>query len=410
MQANGTLASLLAPLTVAAFFSQYWEKEPLHIRRGLDNHYSDVLTVSALDRYFQADNLSPDFLRAHRGGTDCPLPSWTTVEQRQNTDPYRVVVVENLFQLFNEGATIILSAAESAIPSLKAFADALEREFEISVQTNVYITPAGTRGFDWHYDVHDFFVLQICGSKRWHLYDRPVPLSVEGDGARMMEYETREPGATIELRPGDLLYLPRGTVHIAPTADESSVHVTVGLLSKYWFHLIEKLAAVAREDVVFRQALPHGFSTDKERTAFTDQFSQALQGLLGGVAVEKLIELLHTDFLSNQEPARRARFADLLGLDRLHLDSIISRRPGVNYSTKQDAANLIVTFGKREVRLPRFMALTLESLLREEPHTVRGIQGPLSDEGKLELVKKLVQSGLLGIHKAADPEELRREP
>ena len=241
------------------------------------------LTVSELDSYFQADNLSPDFLRAHRGGTDCPLQSWTIVEQRQNTNPYRIVAVEQLFRLFSEGATIILSAAEAGFPPrLKGFTDALERELEISIQANVYITPPNSQGFDWHYDVHDFVVLQISGSKLWHLYDRPVPLSVETDGASLMEYASAKPSQTVELRPGDLLYLPRGTVHIAPTADESSVHVTVGLLSKYWFHLIEELAAVAREEVTFRHAIPLGLSSDKAQSEFGEQFSQALQSLLSG--------------------------------------------------------------------------------------------------------------------------------
>jgi ribosomal protein L16 Arg81 hydroxylase len=408
MQANGTLATLLAPVTVADFFSQYWEKEPLHIRRDLDSYYSDVLTVNELDRYFQADNLSPDFLRAYRGGADCPLESWTTVDQRQNTDPYRIVAVEKLFQLFNEGATIILNATESAIPSLKTFACALERELEILVQTNIYITPAHTRGFDWHYDVHDFFVLQIWGSKQWRLYDRPVPLSVEGDGAKMLEYETEEPAQTIDLQPGDLLYLPRGTVHIAPTSDKSSVHVTAGLLSKYWFHLIEELAAIARQDVVFRHAIPHRFSSGKEQAVFAEQFSQALQGLLVRVELKHLVERLHADFVRNQQPARAARFADLLSLDRLNLNSTISRRPGVNYSIEQHTENLVVKFAQREVKLPRFMALTLELLLREEPHPVREIKGPLSDEGRLELVRKFVQSGLLRIHEANGPEVTRR--
>jgi hypothetical protein len=376
----------------------HWEKEPLHIRRNLNDNYSDVLTVGELDRYFQADNLSPDFLRAHRGGTDCPLEIWTTVEQRKNSNPYRIVAVEKLFQLFNEGATIILSAAEAAIPSLKRFACALERELEMSIQTNVYITPAETRGFDWHYDVHDFFVLQICGSKQWRLYDQPVPLSVESDGARMMEYETVEPTQAIDMRPGDLLYLPRGTVHIAPAIDEASVHVTVGLLSKYWFHLIEELAALAREDGVFRRALPLGFSSDQEWTAFSEQFNHELQVLLGRVAVKDLVERLHVEFLNTQKPARTARFADLLSLDRLHLDSTISRRPGFNYAIEQNPDSLVVKFAHHEMKMPGFLVLTVESLLRTEPHTIREIKGPLSDEGRLQLVRKFVQAGALRIH------------
>ena len=47
------------------------------------------------------------------------------------------------------------------------------------VQANAYITPPGNRGFDFHYDVHDVFVLQVSGTKRWIVHEpvhrHPLP-------------------------------------------------------------------------------------------------------------------------------------------------------------------------------------------------------------------------------------------
>ena len=47
------------------------------------------------------------------------------------------------------------------------------------------------------------------------------------------------------------------------------------------------------------------------------------------------------------------------------------------------------------MKVPRFMSSTLESMLREEIHTVGEINGLLTDEGRLDLVKRFVQCGLL---------------
>ena len=46
------------------------------------------------------------------------------------------------------------------------------------MQANAYITPPQNRGFDDHYDVHDVFVLQIEGTKRWIIHEpvHPDPL------------------------------------------------------------------------------------------------------------------------------------------------------------------------------------------------------------------------------------------
>ena len=45
-------------------------------------------------------------------------------------------------------------------------------------QVNAYVTPAQNTGFSDHYDVHDVFVLQVAGEKRWRIREpvHPSPL------------------------------------------------------------------------------------------------------------------------------------------------------------------------------------------------------------------------------------------
>ena len=86
------------------------------------------------------------------------------------------------------------------------------------VQVNAYITPPENRGFAAHYDVHDVFVLQVAGHKRWHVHE-PVVLNPLPDQpwqqhrAAVAARAAEQPLIDVALEPGDALYLPRGYLH-----------------------------------------------------------------------------------------------------------------------------------------------------------------------------------------------------
>ncbi len=397
MHSDGTFARLLAPSKVEDFFSHYWEKAPLHIRRESPDYYAEFLTVEDLDRYFQADNLSPSFVRVVKSGRDCEIDNWTVVEKRKNTDSYRVVAVDKLFSLFSSGATIIINAAQAAIPQLKAQCAALEQELRTRIQFNIYVTPARARGLGPHYDQHDVFILQLSGSKQWQLYDGPSKLPVSGALTNPNEYENSEARLAVKLATGDLLYVPRGTVHVTGTSDVSSVHITVALMSRYRFNLIDELARVAEGDEAFRRALPHGFSTEEEKSAFATGFKQQLQDLVAGVDVATLLDRVQRDFNSNREVARQARLTDLLDADRLTLDSVVASRADIDYHVERSASNLTITLGNATLSLPNFIGTNLEQLLRTGSFSPHQLTGQLTDAGKLELVRRFLLAGLLTI-------------
>ncbi len=72
---------------------------------------------------------------------------------------------------FAAGSTIVLQGLHRTWAPLAAFTRTLVAELGHPAQVNAYITPASSRGFDPHYDVHDVFVLQISGEKRWVIHE-----------------------------------------------------------------------------------------------------------------------------------------------------------------------------------------------------------------------------------------------
>ena len=75
--------------------------------------------------------------------------------------------------------------------------------------------------------------------------------------------ESRLEGALLTeltLRPGDVLYVPRGMPHCAMAKDSTSLHLTVSITPLYWMDLLK--AAVEQAAVhasALRRSLPIGF-------------------------------------------------------------------------------------------------------------------------------------------------------
>ena len=97
----------------------------------------------------------------------------------------------------------------------------LERVFDQELSVNVYHSGPKAEALQIHYDTYDVFVLQLEGEKTW---------TIQEDG-KAEDLSSINTWKTVTLRPGDLLYVPKGIFHAAQTADgcDVSTHVTIGL-------------------------------------------------------------------------------------------------------------------------------------------------------------------------------------
>ena len=152
-------------------------------------------------------------------------------------------------------------------PPVVTFCQRLAADLGHPVQANAYVTPPQNQGFSNHYDVHDVFVLQISGEKRWVIHEpvHPAPLRHQPWTDRRRSVERRaaeEPVIDTVLRPGDSLYLPRGFLHAATALGGVSTHLTLGVHSWTRYGLAEQLVQLAlravAEDPEARAALPLG--------------------------------------------------------------------------------------------------------------------------------------------------------
>lgn len=257
------MLSRCAATSPDVFANEYWGRKPLLSRSdALPRDFSDLLSPDAVDELIAERGVRAPFVRLAKDGDllarDCYLgPAGFGAEVPDQVDSAKVLAE------LASGATIVLQGLHRLWPPLIAFVRQAVDDLGHPVQANAYITPPDRRGFDPHYDVHDVFVLQTAGQKRWIVHE-PVhihPLTTQPWTQRRAAIAERvgdRPVIDTVLEPGDALYLPRGWVHSAQSQDTTSIHLTIGVSAVTRFDAALAVAEQLADIDDFRQSLPMG--------------------------------------------------------------------------------------------------------------------------------------------------------
>jgi JmjC domain len=215
---------LLEPLAVQTFLDEIWAETHYHVVRCRTGYFDPLLPgSSALDELLERFRREPSAVRLTKG------------KDKRSPDSYRLgdgsLDIAAIRNDFANGYTIVVDGVERYVRAIGSLSRSIEVELNFPIQVNAYATPPGSQGLVAHYDGHDVLILQIQGSKTWHLYDGvdipPREMQRESDTAVAIN---GLPSPTdLRMEAGDVLYLPRGRVHAAETTSDPSVHLTVGI-------------------------------------------------------------------------------------------------------------------------------------------------------------------------------------
>jgi ribosomal protein L16 Arg81 hydroxylase len=253
-------ADLIAPLREDEFLRTYWNKRPLHLPAPAHTvrdrligweRLNELLGVRAhwTDRHIKlvlnSRQVMADFYM-----DDVPQSGGGTVRL---ADPAKV---ETFLAM---GASLVADQIEDAAPEIRALTAALSRRFAARVNANLYASFKGVQAFASHCDLHEVFAVHCHGEKRWRIYanraDNPLE-PLEGADAQAQIDAAKGPVLMdVTLKPGDVLYIPRGFFHDAMASARESLHLTIGLAppsGRLLFGLLEQ-AAIA--DPAFRAYL-----------------------------------------------------------------------------------------------------------------------------------------------------------
>jgi ribosomal protein L16 Arg81 hydroxylase len=219
-----SLAWLLQPLSVETFLDKIWAQTHHHFKRSHPGYFDGLLPgPSPVDELLESFRQEPSSVRLVKGSDKKGSDNYLLADGGLD-----LVAIRNDFA---DGYTIVLDGIERYVRAIGTLARSIEVELNFPIQVNTYITPPGETGLAPHYDDHDVLILQIEGSKIWHLYlgaDRP-PREIQRENENAVAVEDLPAPADLHLEAGDVLYVPRGRVHSAETTSEQSIHLTVGV-------------------------------------------------------------------------------------------------------------------------------------------------------------------------------------
>lgn len=207
-----TLSSLLHPYPVEKFFSENWQKQGILISQENKGKFQHLFSWKQLNYLLNFHQLSYPKINFSLDGKT--LPETTG---------------ENWLKYFGKGATLIVNLVHELVPELAEFAAAIQAEIGHKTQINLYCSPPEQQGFDCHYDTHEVFILQIHGIKEWYLFSDTIKYPLAENRSSEQLPPDEPPYLKTVLKPGDLLYIPRGHWHYAVSLDQPSLHLTLGI-------------------------------------------------------------------------------------------------------------------------------------------------------------------------------------
>ena len=378
-------ADIMAPLGAETFTREYLGRQPLHLQ-GTEDKFRSVMNWEVLNRLLGTTTvwtnqtlmliLDNDSVPPASYCSNAPGREAATV---MRPDPVKVQ------QYLARGATMVLNFIDQLTPELSAFARSLEEALGGTVQANLYLSSKRKQGFKAHFDFHDVFAMHVMGEKTWTVFrgraEYPIQHPMFEGWPRERHDEIK--GALwreVRLRPGDLLYLPRGQYHYALADDGPCVHVAWGVTYPIGMDVISYTFERAVGEVLGRANLP------RDRAAL-----QARLADIGKMVARMLAESRALEDISRTMGQHR------WSRDRYDLPEVIERaetafnvkRAGLRLVSQGGRHGLVKEGTRQAVEVPAAMQPQVAWVLDREQFAKSELAAAFPGEGAAKLDKLL---------------------
>jgi ribosomal protein L16 Arg81 hydroxylase len=384
-----SLAWLLAPLTVETFLDTIWTATHYHVKRHCAGYFDSLLHgPSAVEELLELFRREPSAVRLMRGN-----------DKKSGSDSYRLVDgsldLVGIRNDFADGFTIVADGVERYVRAIASLAHSIEVELNFPIQVNAYITPPGSRGLVPHYDDHDVLVLQIQGSKIWHLYNGvDIPAHEMQRRDKAVPTDGLPLPTDLRLEVGDVLYLPRGLVHAADTNAEPSIHLTVGIHAPTALTLaIGTLHSLSFHDDRLNARLPPRHLDDADLHATLGVLMRdAVRTVEDPNAIAEGLDALADVLIRRGRCPPVGPISNAGGIDG---QTLVTKYKPLYSRVKAVAGGVALQFAKLSINAAVDHEPALLFISRStEPFRVRDLPG-LRAEQQIELARKLIVSGFL---------------
>jgi ribosomal protein L16 Arg81 hydroxylase len=240
----GDLPGLVHPLSEREFLTRLRERTLTLIRGAGRARYETLLDWQVLNHLLGSSIFPAARLRVVR--ESIPIPAGFYIREGA-IDPLA------LSRLMDQGVSLIFNGLEDYLPALRTLCRHISMTTAEQITAGAIVTSGSGGAIERHYDSEDLVILQIAGTKRWHIYGSPVSNPVKGMPA--VPFPGGAPIFDDVLHAGDFLFLPAGYWHHCENGPGRSLHCGIFFDPPSGRHLVTALAREWLSDETCRRPL-----------------------------------------------------------------------------------------------------------------------------------------------------------
>lgn len=277
-------------------------------------------------------------------------------------------------------------------------ADRIARCLEIVLQQPVTVSAFWSRSgmrAPVHFDDHDLIVVHLRGAKRWYISKKPSELNNVWKGIPSATPELG-PYETLDVNPGDLLYLPRGTLH-SVDGDTESLHVSIGFTPlTVRDAIIAALDQLSDFDRPLRTTLGNrlasqlrGVNFETLRPPIVSGAARLLEACKAPGFLESALQLRSSRIIGSLAPLPQpARLP-------LDLDTVLIQQDTAYCHLTANLDKIDFSYPGGHIYIHRGVQESLVYMVNTRSFKVRDIPGEIDDDVRLSLAEKLRDVGFL---------------
>jgi len=193
------IITTLADMSFETFLSEYWQKQPLLIRKAFKD-FSNPLSANELAGLACEADVESRIVLEKDGNTPWECRHGPFLEQ-------------DFMDLPASHWTLLVQDVEKHIPGLTALTDQFDfiPHWRLDDLMISYAPDQGSVGA--HVDAYDVFLLQAEGKRQWQISSEHIDINNQLENTDLKILRTFKPDQQWLLEPGDMLYLPPGIAH-----------------------------------------------------------------------------------------------------------------------------------------------------------------------------------------------------
>ncbi|MEU7411978.1 cupin domain-containing protein [Streptomyces sp. NPDC042638] len=230
----------------ADFIASYWNKRPGVFHPEGGGHSS--FTLADLDTAMSTGFFREPYVEMW-DGDKLPARKFTTTRTVARGTPAGFADARRIRELLDKGATLLLRCVDQWHAPTRTLLASLAAELGRPVEAFFFVTPAGRQGLPLHRDDADVLVVQVAGSKTWHIHEGPA--DENWHAGRVTDQDGPRPPELLRttLHPGDVLYVPRGFAHRASGDQGLSAHLSLTVREVGASDLVDTLRSLIAEEL-----------------------------------------------------------------------------------------------------------------------------------------------------------------